>query len=116
MKRILTFVVAILAISLYSCGKDDKKNETPANPFAGTWVLESYTRNDIDKTTDCVRKERVIFTDNTITIDGYYVKTPDNSCEKDELVELTYTYTNNKISAKEKKSNEVVDSFMTFRS
>lgn len=114
MKKILTFVVAILAVSLYSCGKDDKKDEIPANPFVGTWALESYARNDVDKTTDCVRKKRVIFTGNTINIDGYYVKTSDNSCQKDKLVELTYIYTNNKVSAKEKKSSEVVDDFMTF--
>ena len=84
----------------------------PTNPFVGTWVLESFIANGIDETTDCERKERVIFTNSTITINGSYVH-PNNSCQTN-LDEFTYTYTNGKISVKEKKNGDVFDSLITF--
>lgn len=112
MRKILTFVVAILALSITSCKKD--KNET-SNPFVGTWKLQEFIDNGVDKTTDCERKSTMVITENAITLNGFYVRRSDNSCVQDEVVEFTYTYTDGKVkNVKIKKTGEMADDFAIF--
>ncbi len=97
MKRNLTLMVGLfVAFFMFACGKDNK-NEESTNPFVGTWALESYVANGVDKTTDCGRKETVVFTDNEITINSYYVRQYDGACVS-EVIKLTYTFSNGKVS------------------
>ncbi|ATA93821.1 lipocalin family protein [Capnocytophaga canimorsus] len=96
MKKVLNFVVAILAISLYSCGKDDKKNDAP-NPFIGTWKLDQYIDRGVDKTNDCNQKSTIVFTENMIIINSHYTDRT-NSCIP-ETIEYNYKYTDGKISS-----------------
>ncbi|MFK8264889.1 lipocalin-like domain-containing protein [Capnocytophaga cynodegmi] len=114
MKRILTLAAAILAVSLYSCGKDDKKNDTPANPFVGSWTLESVSNDGIEETTDCSKKGKIVFTEKSITLNSFYIKPSDNSCNSAKY-EFTYTYKEGKVTnVKNQENGEVVDSFITF--
>lgn len=83
---------------VFTYKKDARKTPPPiSNLFIGTWALESYVVNGVDKTTDCGRKETVVFTDKEITVNSYYVRQSDGACVP-EVTKFTYTFSNGKVS------------------
>ena len=94
MRRILTFVVAVLAISLYSCGKDDKKNETP-NPLIGEWALQSQSEAGKEFEEECQEYTYFLFTEKDVE-DHQFIKEGD-VCADNFKGKLPYTISNNQI-------------------
>ncbi|GET46535.1 MULTISPECIES: lipocalin-like domain-containing protein [Capnocytophaga] len=94
MKKILTFVVAILAVSLYSCGKDDKKNDAP-NPLIGEWALQSQSEGGKEFKEECQEYTYFLFTEKDVELHRF--KKEGSVCTDKFESKVPYTISNNQI-------------------
>ncbi|AWL77903.1 lipocalin-like domain-containing protein [Capnocytophaga canimorsus] len=94
MKKILTSVVAILAVSLYSCGKDDKKND-PTNPLIGEWALQSQVEGGKEFKEECQEYTYFLFTEKDVETHQFIKK--GDVCVDNFKDKYPYTISNNQI-------------------
>lgn len=91
MKKILTFVVAILAVSLYSCGKDDAPN-----PLIGEWALQSQVEAGKEFKEECQEYTYLLFTEKDFEVHRF--KNNGNTCGDTFAGKVAYTISNNQIN------------------
>lgn len=110
----------VLTVTIGSVTQTYKKNiqkelpPAPVNSFIGTWNLESMIVNNLDETTDCIKKQTMIVTNNTISVNYYDVNPSNNSCEKGENIIYYYTFSNGKVENIKDKEGKLIDGKVTF--
>ncbi len=94
MKKILTLFVVTLFISLSSCGKDNKTEETQ-NPLIGEWALQSQVETGKEFKEDCQEYRYLLFSEKNLE-NHRFRKNTNDVCE-DNVGVTAYTVSGNNI-------------------